>query len=120
MSESDDADVMLRGTLVEFVESVAMNQDAANTPEQVLKFVPKEPPRSSVTPVEEAGQAIIAKIQKAADLSNENCDRAMRLAHKLSMELRSAEDRINQLEQISLGSNRGDSQCFINERGCRH
>ena len=70
-----------------------MNQDAANTPEQVLKFVPKEPPRSSVTPVEEAGQAIIAKIQKAADLSNENCDRAMRLAHKLSMELRSAEDR---------------------------
>jgi hypothetical protein len=24
------------------------------------------------------------------------------------------------LEQISLGSNRGDSQCFINERGCRH
>src|SRR6266516_680391 len=75
-----------------------MNQDAANTPEQVLKFVPKEPPRSSATPVEEAGQAIIAKIQKAADLSNENCDRAMRLAHKLSMELRSAEDRINQLE----------------------
>jgi cuproxidase len=25
-----------------------------------------------------------------------------------------------ELEQISLGSNRGDSQCFINERGCRH
>src|SRR6266702_458022 len=75
-----------------------MNQDAANTPEQVLKFVPKELPRSSATPVEEAGQAIIAKIQKAADLSNENCDRAMRLVHKLSMELRSAEDRINQLE----------------------
>jgi phosphoribosyl-ATP pyrophosphohydrolase len=34
--------------------------------------------------VEEAGEAIIAKIQKAAELSNENCDRAMRLAHKLS------------------------------------
>lgn len=75
-----------------------MNQDAANTPEQVLKFVPKEPPRSSVTPVEEAGRAIIAKIQKAADLSNENCDRAMALAHKLAIELRAAEDRMNQLE----------------------
>jgi hypothetical protein len=48
--------------------------------------------------VEEAGQAIIAKLQKAAELSNENCDRAMKLAHKLSMELRAAEDRINQLE----------------------
>ncbi len=41
---------------------------------------------------------IVAKIQRAADLSNENCDRAMTLAHKLSMELRAAEDRINQLE----------------------
>jgi cell fate (sporulation/competence/biofilm development) regulator YmcA (YheA/YmcA/DUF963 family) len=48
--------------------------------------------------VEEAGEAIIAKLQKAADLSNENCDRAMALAHKVSMELRAAEDRINQLE----------------------
>ena len=38
------------------------------------------------------------KIQRAAELANENCDRAVRLAHKLSMELRSAGDRINQLE----------------------
>jgi predicted nucleic acid-binding Zn-ribbon protein len=48
--------------------------------------------------VEEAGEAIIANIKKAADLSNENCDRAMKLAHKLSMQLRAAEDRVNQLE----------------------
>jgi predicted nucleic acid-binding Zn-ribbon protein len=48
--------------------------------------------------VEEAGQAIIAKIKRAADLANENCDRAMRLAQKLAMEVRAAEDRINQLE----------------------
>ena len=50
------------------------------------------------TLVDEAGEAIIAKLQKAADLSNENCDRAMKLAHKLSMQLRAAEDRVNQLE----------------------
>ena len=48
--------------------------------------------------MEEVGQAIVTKIQRAADLSNENCDRAMALAHKLSMQLRAAEDRINQLE----------------------
>ena len=48
--------------------------------------------------MEEAAEAIIAKIQKVAYLSNENCDRAMKLAHKLSMQLRAAEDRINQLE----------------------
>jgi hypothetical protein len=75
-----------------------MNQNGTDTPEQVLKFAPKEKQRSDGSPLDEAGQAIVAKIQKAADLSNENCDRAMTLAHKLSMELRAAEDRINQLE----------------------
>jgi len=75
-----------------------MNENGPDTPEQVLKSVPKERPRSYGTPLDEAGQAIIAKIQKAADLSNENCDRAMKLAHKLSMQLRAAEERINQLE----------------------
>ena len=54
-----------------------MDENGADTPEQVLKFVPKERPRSYTALVEEAGEAIIAKIQKAADLSNENCDRAI-------------------------------------------
>jgi predicted component of type VI protein secretion system len=80
------------------VESVAMSEHGADTPEQVLKFVPKEWPNSYGAQAEEVGQAIIAKIQRAADLSNENCDRAMALAHKLSMQLRAAEDRINQLK----------------------
>jgi chromosome segregation ATPase len=75
-----------------------MDENGADTPEQVIKFAPKVGPRSYDTLVEEAGEAIIAKIQKAADLSNENCDRAMTLAHKLSMQLRAAEDRVNQLE----------------------
>jgi len=75
-----------------------MDENGADTPEQVLKIVPKERSRSYAPLVEEAGEAIIAKIKKAADLSNENCDRAMKLAHKLSMQLRAAEDRINQLE----------------------
>jgi hypothetical protein len=81
-----------------FAESAAMDENRADTPEQVIEFAPKVGPRSHGTLVEEAGQAIIAKLQKAAELSNENCDRAMKLAHKLSMELRAAEDRINQLE----------------------
>ena len=84
--------------IVVIVESVAMSEHGADTPEQVLKFVPKERSGSYGLQVEEAGEAIIAKIQKAADLSNENCDRAMKLAHKLSMQLRAAEERINQLE----------------------
>jgi len=75
-----------------------MDENRSDTPEQVVKFLPKEQPRSHGTPAEEAGQAIIAKIRKAAELSNETCDRAMALAHKLAMEVRAAEDRINQLE----------------------
>ena len=71
---------------------------APTHPNKSLKIVPKERPRSYAPLVDEAGEAIIAKLQKAADLSNENCDRAMKLAHKLSMQLRAAEDRINQLE----------------------
>jgi len=75
-----------------------MSENGADTPEPVVKFEPKGRPRTYDAPVEEAGQAIVAKIQRAAELANENCDRAMRLAHKLSMELRAAEDRMNQLE----------------------
>jgi hypothetical protein len=75
-----------------------MSENGADAPEQVVKFEPKGRSRADGTPVEEAGQAIVAKIQRAAELANENCDRAMRLAHKLAMELRAAEERINQLE----------------------
>jgi phosphoribosyl-ATP pyrophosphohydrolase len=61
-----------------------MDENRADTPEQVIEFAPTERRRTYGPVVEEAGEAIIAKIQKAAELSNENCDRAMRLAHKLS------------------------------------
>jgi hypothetical protein len=81
-----------------FAESAAMDENRADTPEQVIEFDPKGGPRSYAPLVDEEGEAIIAKLQKAADLSNENCDRAMKLAHKLSMQLRAAEDRVNQLE----------------------
>jgi hypothetical protein len=87
---------MLPGALVG-LWSQPMNENGPDAPE-VVKFEPKGRPRTYDTQAEEAGRAIIAKIRRAAELANENCDRAMKLAHKLSMELRAAEDRINQLE----------------------
>jgi DNA anti-recombination protein RmuC len=42
--------------------------------------------------------AFVANLQQSAKLANENCDRAVALAHKLSGQLREAHDRINQLE----------------------
>ena len=64
----------------------------------MLKFVPKEKAQNKVPQVDEAGQAIVAQIRTAADLAKEDCDRAMSLAHKLSMELRSAEERTHEME----------------------
>jgi len=73
-----------------------MNERSNDTPEQVLKFVPKEKAPNKVPQV--AGQAIVAQIRTAADLAKEDCDRAMSLAHRLSMELRAAEDRTHEME----------------------
>jgi hypothetical protein len=74
-----------------------MDKRSTDTPEQVLKFAPKEKPRDDGDPTDQSGRAVVALLQQAANLSNENCDRAMSLAHKLSIQLRAAEDQINQL-----------------------
>jgi hypothetical protein len=46
-----------------------------------------------------ADPAFVANLQQSANLANENCDRAVALAHELSADLREAQDRINQLER---------------------
>ena len=74
-----------------------MNQRETDTSEQVLKFAPQETAQNKVAQLDDAGQAIVAQIRTAADLAKEDCDRAMSLAHKLSMELRAAEDRTQQM-----------------------
>jgi hypothetical protein len=63
------------------------NQRRTDTLEQALKFAPKDKTHTDSSRSEEAGRAIVTQIQRAADLANEDCDRAMSLAHKLSMEL---------------------------------
>jgi chromosome segregation ATPase len=60
--------------------------------------VPKEKAQNTIAEVDDAGRAIVAQIRTAADLAKEDCDRAMALAHKLSMELRAAEDRTHEME----------------------
>jgi hypothetical protein len=48
--------------------------------------------------VEEAGRAIIALLQKAAEAAKEDCSRAMDTAHRLSFELGRAEERVRKAE----------------------
>jgi hypothetical protein len=47
---------------------------------------------------DDSGRTIIAMLQKAADMAKEDCARAMDLAHKLSFQLRAAEERARDLE----------------------
>jgi hypothetical protein len=74
-----------------------MNQ---RTPDKVIPFAPQQrqaqPP--SADPLDQSGLAIVAMLQEAVDVAKENCDRALEVAHKFSLQLRAAEDRILQLE----------------------
>ena len=48
--------------------------------------------------MDKSGQAIIGLLDQAARSAKEDCDRAFELAHKLSIQLREAEDRATQLQ----------------------
>jgi hypothetical protein len=41
---------------------------------------------------------VIGLLREAADISKQNIERAMTMAHRLSLELRTAKDRIRELE----------------------
>ena len=84
-----------------------MKQRVTETPEAVLKFAPKDRPSDDNDPTDQSGRAVVALLQQAASQSNDTCERAMSLAHKLSVQLRAAEDQINQLRgQLEFFQNR--------------
>ena len=73
-----------------------MNQRA---PEKVIPFAAqKEPRQGDGDTVDRSGAAIVSMLQEAVDVAKNNCERAMDIAHKLSLQLRAAEDRVAQLE----------------------
>src|ERR1700716_349108 len=63
---------------------------------EVVRFAPKS--QDEIEPIDQAGHALMGLLKKAANSSKENVERAMTVAHRLSLELRSAKDRINELE----------------------
>jgi hypothetical protein len=74
-----------------------MNQ---RPPEKVIPFAPQTRANRPADgdALDQSGQAIVAMLQEAVDVAKDNCDRALELAHRLSLQLRTAEDRIAQLE----------------------
>jgi hypothetical protein len=76
-----------------------MNQRSFEGPKKVIPFAPneKEWPRGD-DQIDRSGQAIVGLLDQAARSAKEDCDRAFDLAHKLSLQLREAEDRAQQLQ----------------------
>jgi hypothetical protein len=66
-------------------------------PKQVLTYASKQERRID-DPMDQSGNAIVAMLQKAAELSNDKWVRTRTIANELSRQLRVAEERINQLE----------------------
>src|SRR5262245_41543842 len=71
---------------------VAMDRPAT----ELVRFAPKPKPGDEL--IDQTGQALLGLIDDAANLSKETIERAMTMAHRVSLELRAAEERIRQLE----------------------
>src|ERR1700674_2609258 len=75
-----------------------MRVQTDETRASVITFAPKKGyPDASMVGADD-GHGIVALVQKAADLAKTDCNRAMDLAHRLSSELRAAEERAREFE----------------------
>jgi TolA-binding protein len=64
----------------------------------VIPFAPKNAASDNADQLDNAGQTILKLLHKAADVAEANSKHALDMAQKLSHQLRSAEDRIAELE----------------------
>lgn len=73
--------------------------DRSGDPKNIVPFAPQPKDRQGdPDPLDRSGQTIMGLLSQAADIAKDNCDRAMDMAHKLSVQLRAAEDRMKELE----------------------
>jgi hypothetical protein len=76
-----------------------MSVQPTDRPAAIVPFAPtpKGQPNANII-ADDSGRAIVAMLQKAAEMAKEDCARAMDLAHKLTFQLRAAEEHARQLE----------------------
>ena len=87
----------------------AMDQHPSASPEQARKFAPKDQPRADST--DEAGRALIAMLEQAVSLANENYKGPTELANKIVRELRAAEERIKEFEAGAIHARLASGLC---------
>jgi len=87
-----------------------MSNGGSGKSESVVPFEPKLNVRSGAAdPLDAAGQTILDVIHQAAVAAEANNQQAREVAHKLSAQLRAAEDRIRELEaNVSHHQDRAD------------
>jgi hypothetical protein len=76
-----------------------MPAQTSETRASVVAFAPKKGRPDSTMMTDDAGQHVIALVQKASDMAKADCQRAMDLANRVSSELRAAEERARAFEE---------------------
>jgi hypothetical protein len=76
-----------------------MRVKTRETRASVVAFASTNGPQDAAMVADDAGQHIVALVQRASDMAKTDCQRAMDLAHRVSSELRSAEERARALEE---------------------
>ena len=75
-----------------------MSAQTSERPASIVAFAPKKERGDATMVADDTGRGIVALLQKAADMAKQDCDRAMDVAHKLSLQLRAAEERAREFE----------------------
>jgi hypothetical protein len=65
----------------------------------VIAFAPKKGEPDATMVADDAGEHIVALVQQASNRAKVDCQRAMDLAHRVSSELRAAEERARAFEE---------------------
>ena len=76
-----------------------MSVQESGTRDRVAPFGPNKRDQAPATGVDEAGRNIVALLGRAADSAKDECARAMDLAHKLTFQVRAAEERARDAEE---------------------
>jgi hypothetical protein len=77
---------------------VVMSVQESKTAAKVVPFAPDTREPNQTTSVDESGRSIVALLERAAGMAKDDCTRAMDLAHRLTFQLREAEERVRALE----------------------
>ena len=75
-----------------------MRVQTGQTAASVVAFAPNKAPADATMVADDAGQHIVALVQKASDIAKADCQRAMELAQRISSQLRAAEERAREFE----------------------